>query len=505
MPTLEQVQREIAGRSLAQFIRRGWQHIDPSAYMHGWHIDAICEHLQAVNTGDIRRLLINVPPRHMKSIAVSVAWPAWTWAQQESEGWIGAGVRFLYASYAQALSVRDSVKCRRLIESPWYRQHWGDRFSLTGDQNTKLRFENNAGGYRLATSVDGSLTGEGGDIIVIDDPHNVVEADSDLVRENALSWWDQAMSTRLNDPKRGAYVMIMQRVHEADLSGHVLKELGWTHLCLPAEYEAGHPNVWARDPRKEEGALLWPERIGSPELEELKHKLGPYGSAGQLQQRPSPADGVYFRREWFRFYDRAPDRTILQVYGASDYAVTEDGGDYTVHGVFGIDPAHNIWVLDWWRDQTGPDVWIETLIDLAQKWKPLAWAEEAGQIRKSVGPFLQKRMAERNAYFYREQFTSASDKATRGRAIQARAAMGKVYLPKNASWMEPLLNELLRFPRAIHDDQVDVLSLLGRMLDKLVPGHRPEPTPPREISPPRITFDMLWEDHDRRKRREAMI
>ena len=216
------IEQELAERSLAEFIRQMWTSIDPSPYVANWHIDAIAEHLEAVNRGEISRLIINIPPRHMKSIAVSVAWPAWTWTQQATTPLRGPTVRFLYASYAQSLSIRDSVKCRRVIDSPLYQQRWGDQFKWVGDQNTKIRFDNDQKGYRIATSVDGALTGEGGDVIVIDDPHNVTEAESETVRQSALDWWDESMSNRLNDAQTGAYVVIMQRVHDQDFTGHLL-------------------------------------------------------------------------------------------------------------------------------------------------------------------------------------------------------------------------------------------------------------------------------------------
>ena len=204
-------------RSLKEFTKRAWPTIEPGRdFYDNWHIDAVSEHLQAIVEGDIKRLIINIPPRHMKSISVAVVLPAWTWATQPDK-------KFLYASYAGSLSIRDSVKCRRLIDSKWYKEHFGDAFKLTSDQNQKQRFENNKTGQRIATSVDGALTGEGGDIIVIDDPHNVREAESSAVRESVLDWWDQAMQTRLNDPKTGAFVIIMQRVHENDLTGHILR------------------------------------------------------------------------------------------------------------------------------------------------------------------------------------------------------------------------------------------------------------------------------------------
>jgi hypothetical protein len=229
----QQTERKAAAEShLRDFVRQAWHVLEPATpYVHGWHLDAISEHLEAVSRGWIRKLIINIPPRHMKSLSVSVFWPCWDWLQRPDR-------RYIYSSYAQRLSTRDSLKCRRLILSPWYQSHWGGLFQLTGDQNEKTRFENDKTGYRLATSVDGSNTGEGGDFIVADDPHNVRERESDIQRENVITWWDEVMSTRLNDPKTGARVVVMQRMHERDLSGHLLEQGGWEHLCLPARYEA---------------------------------------------------------------------------------------------------------------------------------------------------------------------------------------------------------------------------------------------------------------------------
>src|SRR5271168_4065422 len=201
------IEREYATRSLREFVRQAWRVVEPSTpFVPGWHIDAIIDHLEAVTRGDIRNLLINVPPRHMKSLLVSVFWPAWEWIQYPERRW-------LYSSYAAALSTRDSVMCRRLIESPWYRSRWGHVYSLTGDQNAKTRFDNSRSGYRLSTSVGGSVTGEGGDRIVCDDPHNVSDVASDATRKSAIDWWDIAMSTRVNDPKTSAMVIVMQRCH----------------------------------------------------------------------------------------------------------------------------------------------------------------------------------------------------------------------------------------------------------------------------------------------------
>ena len=256
----EVIDREEATRHLREFVRQAWPVPEPTtAYVHGWPLDAICEHLEAITSGQIRNLLITVPPRHMKSLAVSVFWPSWEWIR-----WPGR--RWLFARYAATLSIRDSLQCRRLIQSLWYQRGWGDRFLLTGDQNEKRRFENDRGGSRIASSVGGSNTGEGGDRVVVDDPHNVNEAESAPVRQAVINWWDTVMSTRLNDPKTGAKVIVMQRVHQRDLGGHVLEQGGYEHLCLPAEYEGNRRKTvigWS-DPRQQIGELLWPERFGKP-------------------------------------------------------------------------------------------------------------------------------------------------------------------------------------------------------------------------------------------------
>src|ERR1017187_4132434 len=201
---LDEIEAELAARSLREFVRQAWPIVEPSTpFVPGWHIDAIIDHLGAVSYGHIRNLLINVPPRHMKSLLVSVLWPAWEWTRSPARRW-------LFSSYAATLSIRDSVKCRRLLESPWYKARWGHVFMLTGDQNAKMRFDNNRSGYRLSTSVGGAVTGEGGDRIVCDDPHNVADVTSDAIRKSAIDWWDIAMSTRVNDPKTSAMVIVMR-------------------------------------------------------------------------------------------------------------------------------------------------------------------------------------------------------------------------------------------------------------------------------------------------------
>ena len=365
--------------SLYFFLQKAWRYIDSSPFTVGWPIEAVAEHLQAVADGDIRRLIINIPPRCSKSSLTSVAFPAWVWAQPWNTPTSGPGVQFLHASYAQSLSLRDSVKCRRLIESPWYQALWGERFKLTGDQNTKTRFDNDKNGSRLSTSVGSALTGEGGSIIVVDDPNAAQEAFSEATIASTIEWWDSALSTRLNNPKTGAFIVIQQRLSEEDLTGHIMsKDEGeWTHLCLPMRYEwrrhsySSYGDTEWHDPRgldeegeplvivnesgdripvsidaeleleKRENDLLWPERFGEQEVTVLEKQLGPWSAAGQLQQRPEPKGGGIIKREWWQTWDNAiyPNMdTIIATLDTAYTAKTEnDPSAMTVWGVFSQD------------------------------------------------------------------------------------------------------------------------------------------------------------------------
>ena len=424
-------------------------------FYDNWHIDAVCEHLQAVVNGDIRRLIINIPPRHMKSITAAVALPAWAWIDNPSK-------RFLFASYAGSLSVRDSVKCRRLIASRWYQENFGHIFQLTGDQNQKQRFENDKTGMRIATSVDGALTGEGGDIIVIDDPHNVREAESATVREGVLDWWDQAMQTRLNDPKTGAFIIIMQRVHEKDLTGHILANSNnWNHLCLPARYEIEHPSIsyssiGFEDPRKKEGDLLWPERIGDDTLSELENSLGVYASAGQLQQRPMAKGGTILKEEWWREWEEEDLPNITYVIQSWDTAYsTKEKSSYSARTTWGVFQKNNQWnaiIIDCWFDRVSyPDLRREAQ-DAYNTYEPDAVLIE----KKASGQSLLQdlRMAGVPVLAY----SPDRDKEARAHAASALLEDGRIWYPGGKKWAKDVINICSAFPAGENDDIVDTCT-----------------------------------------------
>ena len=467
-------QRELkkqAESSFHEYIRQAWHLVEPkNEFTSGWHIEAICEHLEAVTRGEIRNLLINIPPRHMKSLAVSVFWPTWVWINDPS-------LRWLFASYAQSLSTRDSVKCRRIILSKWYQDRWGDRYHLTGDQNEKLKYENNKTGHRIATSVDGTGTGEGGDIIVVDDPHNLKEIHSDLKREGVLTWWSEVMSTRLNDPKTGRQVIVMQRGHEKDLSGKVLEEGGWEHLCLPAQFDPERKcftSIGWEDPRAEEKELLWPERFDEESIETLIRKLGSHSAAGQLNQRPAPAEGLKFKKSWFRYFreeekhytlitpdgEKRYDKGNCWIFQTCDPAATEkQKSDYTVIGTWAVTKDNNLLLIDLYREQVETVEHEFIMLTQREKHKPRYQAVED----KTFGLAIFQKLSRLGIAI--KKLKADTDKISRSIPMQVKYENGQVYHPLGVSWVNVYEEELLKFPNGAHDDCVDVASYAGIEID----------------------------------------
>lgn len=475
--------------SLYAFLRAAWGQIDPSPWEDGWPIEAVAEHLQAVIDGEIRRLVINLPPRMGKSSIVSVSLPAWTWAQRAESHTSGPGVQFLHASYADKLSLRDSVKCRRLIESQWYQSRWSDRFALTSDQNTKSRFTNNRGGERLITSVGGTATGEGGACIILDDPNAANEAFSEATIQATIDWWDGTMSSRLNNPKLGAYIIVQQRLAEDDLTGHILsKDVGeWTHLCLPMHYEAARsfvtPIGW-KDPRTAEGELLWPERFGQTEVKALERSLGPFGSAGQLEQRPEPAGGGVIKREWWTLWGQDAYPPMDYIVASLDTAYTEktsnDFSAMTIWGVFTakttaqasrvMDASGRPVYMDRTYSEGAPKVmlmaaWQERL-ELHELVKKVAESAKANKIdhllieNKATGISVAQEI---RRLYGNEDFSvqlcnpGSQDKLARLYSVQHLFAEGMIHAP-DRSWADMTITQVGQFPRGKHDDLVDTVS-----------------------------------------------
>ena len=468
--------RRSASGSLYEFVKQSWHVVEPGIeFVPSWHIEASCEHLEAVSAGDIRRLLINIPPRHSKSTIVSVMWPMWEWLTTPEQ-------KFLCASYSGTLSIRDNLKARRLVQSPWYQERWGHMFNMAGDQNAKQRFENDKTGYRIATSVGGTATGEGGSRLILDDPHSAQEAQSDQMRETSLEWFNMVWSTRLNDPKRDAMVIVMQRLHEKDISGYVLENLkGWEHVCIPAEWDGKvrKTSLGEYDPRKVKGELICPERFGPDEITNLKQSLGEYGTAGQLQQDPVPTVGGILKTKHFNLWPHdeglPPFEYIVQSY---DCAFTEkttgDPTACTVWAVFTHEGERNLMLIDAWDDHLSyPDLRAKAIKE---------WGTEYGGVSK-MSPFSRARKPDRVLIEAKVSGISLiqdmklakvpvvsynpgnADKISRAHQAAPTLELGLLWIPESkknptqpVSWANGFLKEVAKFPVAEHDDYVDTFT-----------------------------------------------
>lgn len=398
----------------------------------------------------------------MKSLTTCVFWPCWEWGPRHRPS-----TRWLFSSYAEQLSKRDSLKCRRLIQSPWYETRWGDIFRITSDQNEKMRFENDKTGYRVATSVSGMGTGEGGDRIVVDDPHNVKEGESDLKREAALMWWDETMSTRGNTPE-SARVIIMQRVHDRDLSGHVLEEKeGYIHLCLPARYEGNRVKTVLpldgepfEDPRTTEGEALWSAMYDEAALSSLESDMSEYAIAGQLQQRPAPRGGGMFKVGNFHIAGAYRLEQMEKLVRYWDKAGTEDGGARTAGVLMGKlkhEPAavlgYTFIVLDVVKGQWSAGARERKIKETAELDGRAVevWVEqEPGSGGKESAESSIKNLAGFKAYA--ERVTGSKELRAEPYSAQVEVANVAVF---NADWTRDFIAEHEKFPTGRFKDQVD--------------------------------------------------
>jgi predicted phage terminase large subunit-like protein len=452
--TLEKIEAELGRRDLWRFVQLAWPQVEPATPLDktAWHIPVVCDHLQAVTEGKIKRLLINIPPAFGKSLITAVFWPVWEWVRDPT-------VRFLGLSYAEDLAMRDLVRSRRLIESPWFQDRWPLAFTM--DQNTKHLMENERGGYRAAAGFEGSITGKRCSRMLIDDPHNAGEVLSDVKRQAAIYTFNEVLPTRVDDPKTAAVVIIMQRLHMEDLSGHVLATGKWEHLRLPMRYEADDrcfTSLPFKDPRRIDGQLLWPNRWGEEEVDDLETTLGPFAAPGQLQQRPIPRGGGMFAREkaqivtslppdmrYVRFWDHAA--TQAKGLGDPDWrvglrlAIADDGKVYVSHVTRGRwAPADTRKILRTQAESDGTSVIV-------------CEEEQVGSAGKEMA---YDHMTLLHGFaFYAIKPTGA--KEVRAEPIAAQWGAGNVYLMAG-EWNAPFLDEVCVFPAGKHDDQVDALS-----------------------------------------------
>lgn len=459
LPSRFDIETEQLRRSLKRFVCWAWPILLPGVpFVDGAHLDVLVAELEKVARREERALLFNVPPRHTKSTIVNVLFPAWRWASNPEH-------RFLFASYNLSLAVRDNVARRRLIEHPAYQQRW-PRVVLVRDVNQKMRFENTLGGTMLVTSVGGGTTGEGGDTRILDDPNSADDATSEVRRETATDWLDQVWASRQNDPATSCEIVIQQRIHEDDITGHLLRKGGFRHVCLPAEYDPGHKHVSDVDPRSEPGALLWPDRFGPAELAKKKVELGSYAYAGQYQQLPAPAEGGIWKRDWWQRYTVLPCDDSQRgrpkpdaVIGSWDMTFkAKKDSDYVVGQVwhrYGAD----LYLVEQTRARLEFTEARDAVIAQAAR------AVERGQPLRVIliedtanGPAILQTL--RSVVSGIVGVTPVDSKEARAHAVSAMIEAGQVHVPDPAlhPWVGDFVDECASFPNGSHDDQVDAAS-----------------------------------------------
>jgi predicted phage terminase large subunit-like protein len=449
-------------QTLAGFVREAWHVLEPTQpYVHGWHIDAICSHLEAVSDGRINRLLINVPPGTMKSLLASVLWPAWEWTRQPS-------LRYLTTSYAEKYVKRDSRRMRDLVQSEWYRSLWPEIELMRAGEAS---FANTKTGFREGMPF-ASLTGGRGDRVIIDDPHSTETAESEAERENTTRIFREAVPTRLNNPATSAIIVIMQRLHAKDVSGQIeALGLGYEHLMLPMEFEPARrcrTSIGFVDPRSYDGELLFPERFPRDVVERDKVPMGSYAVAGQFQQRPVPREGGLFKRGWFGIVDAAPVGTRWVRHWDLAASKRKQGATnqaFTAGVKLGKMPDGRFIVGHVVREQEEGAKVRTTITNTAEtdgKEVRISLPQDPGQAGKVQAQDMVLMLAGWNVHAEPE----TGDKVTRAQPFAAQAEAGNVVLLRGA-WNEAFLDELANFPNGATKDQVDASSgAFGRLTMK---------------------------------------
>lgn len=449
----DEAERILCARSFAHFVKRAWRHIIPDTLKWNWHMDAICDHLQALATGGIpsHRLLVNVPPGASKSTLVGVMYPAWLWGPG-GQPWH----RYIGAAHEQGLAVRDNRLTRELVTSEWYRRLWP--VELKGDQNEKLYFENDKRGFRQACAV-ASMTGRRGHTIGLDDPLSPEKAYSDAARKTAIRVLSETIPTRLNDPATSAIVIVMQRLHEDDPSGYVLaNNLGYEHLCIPMEFEPSRRLTtclgWT-DPRTDAGELMFSERFPAEVVARDKKALGEYAWAGQMQQAPAPSGGGIFKDEWWRVLEVPPITRFRMIY-ADTAQKTKEQNDYSVFQCWGQTLDNQIVMLDMVRGKwEAPE--LETMARAF--WQKHQAVPNMGALRafkvedKVSGTGLIQKLKREGIPIL--PITRNIDKVTRAMDAAPFVQSGNVLIMRNLAQLSDFLSEASVFPNGTHDDMID--------------------------------------------------
>ncbi len=496
VPGEAEIDRQMVERGgLHAFTEVNWPRVQQAQpFSDSWHVGEICAHLEAVSAGEFRNLVINVPPGCSKSTIVAVMWPAWEWATVELSR------QYIFATYSATLSRRDAIRHRNLVRSAWFQQRW-PRVKIPFSERAAINFSNLAGGRRLSTSIKGGITGEHGNTIVVDDPTKPLDAEGRRAvlgteLDAAIDWWKGTMSTRQADPKTTRRVIIMQRLNTRDLAGHVIEEedeQGWVHLRLPMEFESRFPCVTrplrkryleaaeageepeprieiGGDPRTEDGELLFPNHFDAAEVATLKKRLGPRGTASQLQQRPSPLEGAIFKAYWIQYWGypgsrfaNLPERIrLIQAWDMTFKGQPPKGKkrSFVAGQVWGA-AGPDMFLLDQERGQWELTEQLRALARLTRRW-PKAHRKliEDAANGAAVVSAAKKKVAGLKLV----PTGGGSEARAQAAATYFEGAEelepGHVWLPHPsiAPWVVEYVEELLAFPNGANDDQVDATT-----------------------------------------------
>lgn len=463
---LQMLDYALCEKSFSQFFKAAWHILEPTTpRLDNWHQEAIAEYLEACLAGDITRLIINMPPRYSKSLLVTVMFPAWCWLKQPS-------LKFINASYAEDLAVKHAVDRRILMQSSWYQAAWGNRFQFSAEQNQKSEYINDMRGSMVATGMLGAVTGKGGDFVIIDDPHNPKKAESDAERKSAVEAFDSTFTTRLDNKKTGRIIVVMQRLHFKDLTGHLLDKKAqgehWDQLKLPIE--APHRTIITlpmtkRKIVREPGAILHPEREGKKEIAKMKVSLGSMNYAGQYEQNPTPRVGNLFKKSYWRYYLTLPEK-FDEIIQSWDMTFKDGSQNDLVAGfVMGRKDA-NIYLIDCVNERLSFGKSKDAVKNMTRKY-PLAIKKAIEN--KANGPAIENDLRTKIPGIVLVE--PEGSKMERAALIEPYCEAGNIYLPSPNSnyyqpWVQDFINQAAGFPKSEHDDMVDAFTQGVKLLSK---------------------------------------